>query len=585
MSEKKLKGSGTLSKTIFTLVLTLILLSLLAACGAPAATSQKPDTSATTTASPALTSAAPAATTTVPTTAVAAAPKPQGELIAALQGFGNENWLPWLDPFLASLHDIVYDLLIYWDHPNRKFIPGLAESWDVSPDGLTLTYHLRKGVQFSDGWGELTSEDVKYNFEMQASKTSVGKTSQTRRIASMDTPDPYTLVVHFKDPYPNFYVDLSMANSGVCQGIACKKYIESVGTDAASQKPVGTGPYRLVDSKSGDYFKFEAVENHWRVVPEFKNLTVRLIVETSTLIAALKTKEIDLSMIPLEQLLTLKDTGVAVEASPLGGTLLAISFGGLIIQADKRYDAAYYNKDPWVDSRVRKAMAIAIDREAICKAIYAGFAKPAAVPLFSLNMDKFQYSYDPAAAKQLLKDAGYPNGFTFKVISYADPGAPESPRIMEALAAYWKQIGLDPQITMIDYASYNSKNTNKAKTAGDVFFAPIGQIADMLSRAEMFLLPNVASPYFQDEGSYAIYSNNPKVTFEERIALVDKLNQYYFENVGPLPLVRIGYSFAWNPDKVSPWPHPDSSKPIYLDYVRHAQPLNTFRLFTPWPGR
>ena len=138
---------------------------------------------------------------------------------------------------------------------NRKFIPGLAESWEVSPDGLTLTYHLRKGVQFSDGWGEFTSADVKYNFEMQASKLSVGKVAQSRRIASMDTPDPYTLVVHFKDPYPTFHVDLSMGNSGTCQGIVCKKYLETVGEDVASQKPVGTGPYKLVEHKLGDYYE------------------------------------------------------------------------------------------------------------------------------------------------------------------------------------------------------------------------------------------------------------------------------------------------------------------------------------------
>ena len=98
-----------------------------------------------------------------------------------------------------------------------------------------------------DGWGEFTSADVKYNFEMQASPKSVGKVAQCRRIASMDTPDPYTLVVHFKDPYPTFFVDLSMGNSGVCQGIVCKKYVETVGEEAASQKPIGTGPYKLVE--------------------------------------------------------------------------------------------------------------------------------------------------------------------------------------------------------------------------------------------------------------------------------------------------------------------------------------------------
>ena len=268
-------NSGILFRSILTLVLALLLISLLVGCGTPAATTQAPTTSA-----PAVTTqyqgtSAPATTTAQPTTTPAAA-KPQGEVIVALQMFGNENWLPWLDPSMPNLHDIVYDLLIYWDNKNHKFLPGLAESWENSPDGLTLTYHLRKGVQFHEGWGEMTSEDVKWNFEMQASKLSIGKASQTRRIASMDTPDPYTLVVHFKDPYPTFFVDLSLANSGVCQGILCKKYFETVGEEAASQKPIGTGPYKFIESKSGDYMKFEAQDTHWRVVPEFKTLTARL---------------------------------------------------------------------------------------------------------------------------------------------------------------------------------------------------------------------------------------------------------------------------------------------------------------------
>ncbi len=112
----------------------------------------------------------------------------------------------------APLHMLVYDMLVYWDHVNFKFMPGLAESWDVAPDGFTTTFHLRKGVQYHDGWGEFTAEDVKFNFEMHASPKSTGKTAQTRRITSMEIPDPYTLVVHFKDAYQTFFVDMSIGN-------------------------------------------------------------------------------------------------------------------------------------------------------------------------------------------------------------------------------------------------------------------------------------------------------------------------------------------------------------------------------------
>ena len=498
-----LKASGTFFKTIFTLVLTLLLVSLLAACAAPATTTQAPLTSAPTITIQTQTSSVLATTTTPLATTTAAAAKPQGEVVAALQIVGNENFLPWLDAGSGSLYNLVYDMLIYWDHVNRKFLPGLAESWEVSPDGFTLTYHLRKDVQFTDGWGELTAEDIKYNFEMQASPKSIGKATQCRRIASMDTPNPYTLVVHFKDPFPTFFVEMGMATGGVCQGIVCKKYLESVGEDVASQKPIGSGPYRLVESKSGSYFKFEALDSHWRIVPEFKTLTVRVIPETSTLIAALKNKEVDLSGIPAEQLVDLKAAGVAVELSPGGGGVIVISWGGITVPADKRYDPAYHNKDPWVDPKVRKAMAMAIDREAICKSIFAGLAEPVSVPMFSKTMNKYQYSFDPTASKQLLAEAGYPKGFSFKIISYVLAGAAETPRLVEAIAGYWQQIGLDPQITTIEYATYNLKYRTPNKMAGEISLYKIGIVGDYLSRVEMYLLPNVVSPVYQDTGSYA----------------------------------------------------------------------------------
>jgi hypothetical protein len=89
-----------------------------------------------------------------------------------------------------------------------------------------------------------------------------------------------------------------------------------------------------------------------------------------------------------------------------------------------------------------------------------------------------------------------------------------------------------------------------------------------------------------DAGSYAIWmEGKDKVNAEERELYVERLNQYYYENFGPIPLLIIGSNWAWNPEKISPFPQAVASTPLYLEYVRHAQPLNTFRLFTPMPGR
>ena len=238
-----------------------------------------------------------AGTSSAPTATAAAPAKPEGTLVAGVENLGNENFLPWQTSVSGSiLCDLVYDQLIFYDELNLKYLTGLAESWETSTDAMTLTYILRKGVQFNDGWGEFTAADVKYCFEMQASMLSVGKVAATRNIASMEMPDPYTLIVHFIKPSPTFFGLLSLGDGGICQGIVCKKYIETVGEEVASQKPIGTGPFKLADFQTGSYYNLEALESHWRVVPEFKTLNIRIIPEIATRIAMLKSKEIDLGV-------------------------------------------------------------------------------------------------------------------------------------------------------------------------------------------------------------------------------------------------------------------------------------------------
>jgi len=260
-----------------------------------------------------------------------------------------------------------------------------------------------------------------------------------------------------------------------------------VGEETASQKPIGTGPFKLADSHLGDYYKFEALDSHWRVVPEFKYVTLRQIPDTATLVAALKTKEVDLAQVPADQLKDLKASGVAVEVNPLGGTINTIGMGGMVIQADKRYDPAIHGKDPWVDTRVRKAMALAIDRQGICNSLLDGFGTPAGVPLLVGGAEKYQYPYDPAAARQLVKEAGYSNGFNFRVISSVMSTFSGAPQLMEALAGYWQQIGLDPKIVNINWNTYLTNNIVKGKTAGDLWLTPMNSIADQLSKFELFL--------------------------------------------------------------------------------------------------
>ena len=99
-------------------------------------------------------------------------------------------------------------------------------------------------------------------------------------------------------------------------------------------------------------------------------------------------------------------------------------------------------------------------------------------------------------------------------------------------------------------------------------------------------MPGGMAVEYMDEGSYAIYKEGQTIVdINERAAYADKLNQYYYDNYAPIPIFELSVCFAWNPAKISAFPHSGGTAPVYLEYVRHEQPLNTFRLFTPWKGR
>ena len=324
---------------------------------------------------------------------------------------------------------------------------GLIVKWDLSKDGKTVTFYLRKGVQFQEGWGEMTSADVKYSIERMIDKTSIGSPAANLRniIEKVEAPDPYTVVVTQKLPYIGL-VGGYMNDTNAGGIIVSKKYVESVGDEKANAHPVGTGPYTLAEEhKKGGPIKLvtvPGVENHWRVTPAYKNVTFLLAPEEATRVAMLKNGEADLAPISYDSIDTVKASGLHIasiqkEWGPL------IRFGGIVTTDSKRFNSSA----PWAKKEVRQALNYAVDKEAIAKSIFKGEAVPtgASMPL-GVWSDITPYPYDPAKAKQLLAQAGYPNGFPLPLRTFTtNPGA-ELPAIGEAVALYWKAVGIDVKI-------------------------------------------------------------------------------------------------------------------------------------------
>ena len=293
---------------------------------------------------------------------------------------------------LFALHDAMVKPL-----PGNPMAPALAESWSMAPDGLAFEFVLRKGVRFHNG-EVVTAEDVKFSFERYRGTASK---MLKERVAAIET-EPGRVRVRLKQPWPDFMTFYAMATGA--GWIVPKKYVEKVGEDGFKKAPVGAGPYRFVSFTPGVELVLEAFDQYWRKPPSVKRLVFKVVPDDTTRVAALKRGEVDIGYAVWGALAeeVRRTPGLALKA-----TLVPTPFW--VYFADQ-----WDPKSPWHDRRVRLAANHAIDRQVINQAENLGFARitNSIVPAsFDFYWQPPLYAHDPAKARQLLAEAGYPNGF------------------------------------------------------------------------------------------------------------------------------------------------------------------------------
>ena len=331
---------------------------------------------------------------------VEAQPKPEGEMRWALYVTVAPAWLDpgevlgFITPFWIqyALHDALVKPM-----PGNIMTPSLAESWTLSPDQRTYEFKLRQGVKFHNG-DPFTAEDVKFSF-LRAKSSRVLK----EKVRDVEIVDPFRVRFHLHEPFPDFmafYGTLATASSWVVP----KKYVEKVGDDGFMKQPVGLGPYKFVSNNPGIEIVMEANESYWRKMPSVKRLVFKSVPEPTTRAAMLKKGEVDIAY--------LLDTPAAMELKR--DPNLKIVFSGAIGIHFLDFFDQWDPKSPWFDRRVRLAANYAIDRRSLNEAENLGASRLTGgmVPRkFEFALALEPYPYDPAKAKQLLTEAGYPNGF------------------------------------------------------------------------------------------------------------------------------------------------------------------------------
>lgn len=392
-----------------------------------------------------------------------AAQRPEGTLTVAVATFGNERWLPQLYP---GAEDVVLkplmENLLDRDLQSGELAPLLAERWEVLEGGKIWRFYLRKGVRFHNGQ-EMTAEDVKFTFASIAKEGSANSLApEFRLITSMDIDDPYTITIHFARPFVAFGNKVTQGLFSSVAFIQSKKHIESVGEEAAERQPMGTGPWKFSEHVRGDRIVYEAVENHWRATPHFKRLVFLKVPEPATRMAMLRAGGADVIEIGGEYVEELKKVGVRTLLMP------DVAWVYVILGGQWPTQSTYDPKVPWAlpdaerAHKVRLALNLAVDKQAIMQQVLGGLGSVMGSWLsypndpWTTEALRQPYPYDPARAKALLKEAGYPSGFEVTMNLTAWPGRGFLPDVGEAVATYWEKVGIKVKRRPVDRAVFSA---------------------------------------------------------------------------------------------------------------------------------
>jgi peptide/nickel transport system substrate-binding protein len=406
---------------------------------------------------------------------------PEGTVVIGLSSLGAEDWLVPARPQANAIAVIpVFSTLLERDDKTGQPAPGLAVKWEQSKDGKTWTFDLRKGVKFHDG-GDFTAEDVKFSYEVALRPDATGdmKGVFTNFVQSVEVVDPYRVVFHMKSP--NWEIIYKFLEVPPFFPIVSKKYFDKVGWQEAGRKPVGTGPFKFVEHKLGEYVKLEANEQYWNGPPRAKTIIIRGIPEEATRVALLQTGEINLAPIGSDSLAKVKSAGLKViRMEKL--MQMVVGLEGQYLPDREGYDP----KVPWAQPdqvkalKVRQALSLAINRQEIVNKVLQGMGSvegSAGIQAFpgmpgfdpSLKVDP----YDPDRAKKLLAEAGYPDPSKISIIVDSTPHAarPSNSGVAQAVALYWRNIGIDVKERTSDYANLMDQGI-KRKLAGVVWIYP-----------------------------------------------------------------------------------------------------------------
>lgn len=463
----------------------------------------------------------------------------------------------------------IFNTLVTYEEETTKVVPDLAESWEISPDGLTYTFKLRQGVKFHDGT-DFNAEAVKFNFDRWADPANPlhnkegfeyyndmfggYKGDETHVIKSVDVVDANTVKFTLNRPLAPFIQNLGMSCFAIASPTALK-----AGVEKFNEHPVGTGPYVFKEWKRNDTITLEKNPNYFvEGLPKIDKLIFKVIPENTARLTALTSGEIDLmDGLNPDDAQTVKDNP---DLQLILRPSMNIGFVGFNVE-----------KKPLDNVKVREALAYAINKPAIVEAFFAGLGEPATniMPpsLWGYNSDIKDREFNLDKAKQLLAEAGYPNGFKIKfwAMPVPRPYMPDGVKIAEAIQQDLKKIGVEAEIVTMEWATYLEKTK-----AGEQEIFMLGWTGDN-GDPDNFLATlldknniggNNRARYAGEEAHQLLMKAQSATSQEEREKIYKQVQEIFFKDVPVVPIAHSTPALAAKKNVINYKPHPKGSESL-----------------------
>ena len=589
-----------LPKIGFFIVAMLMISVVFGAC----ASEEEPAPSQPAPAQPAPTAAAPAPAQPAPAPTAAPAPaQPAPEameksdtLTVVLKATGapvfRNGKLPWPSSTFLFGYGIA-ERLGTVDEDYKPTQPMLSTGWEMAEDQSEVIVNLRDDVEFHQGWGKLTADDVVYSYNDANVTTNpesrwddAGEISVVYKNAEAIDDQTVRLVVQeFQAVWTDY-----IARSPLV--IFSKKVYDDKGPDEAANTLVATGPYEVTEWIEGDKIDAEAVQGHWRVTPYYAKLRVLEVPENATRVSMMRTGEADIAQIPVKDIADLLEN-YGASTLPHGGSLgHGIWFAGNYYHSESPVSGDPVDREgftpdadhPWIGDpsdptslenarKFRMALAMAIDREAINDVMLGGLGEPnyamyAPRPGLDGWDERWRIEFDPDQARVMLAEIGVAEGFSFPF--YIPPDSVVVPEIGEAVAEMWRNIGLEPEVFNMAYTAHRPRLVERTLNYPWLFVNPGADDPMDLPRAPLWTqVESGANPGLEDPQLYDLYFKAQASEDPEEVAMInEQIIDYAHEQMYLTAIASVPGLFTFRAETVKEWPLNRYSPINNLEYIK-----------------